>query len=56
VPCSMREVCLRVCELSKEVHAACTGDVVAKQASKNAHDTGLDKQFTLYTCEGDWLS
>jgi hypothetical protein len=38
-----------------EVHAAGTGDVFGKQASKNAHDAGLDKHCTMYTCEGDWL-
>ena len=38
---------LRVCEWSTEVHAAGTVDVFGKQASKNAHDVGLDKHCTL---------
>jgi hypothetical protein len=36
-----------VCEQSTEVHAARTGDVFEKQASENAHDTGLDKYYKL---------
>jgi hypothetical protein len=38
---------LWVCELSIEVHAACTVDVFGKQASGSPHDAGLDKQCTL---------
>jgi hypothetical protein len=38
---------VRVREYSTEVHAAGTGDVFWKQASKNAHDAGLDKPCTL---------
>jgi hypothetical protein len=36
-----------VCELSTEVRADGTGAVFEKQASKNAHDAGLDKHCTL---------
>jgi hypothetical protein len=38
---------MRVCEYSAEVNAASTGDVFGKRASKNAHDAGLDRHFTL---------
>jgi hypothetical protein len=47
---------LRVCEWSTGIHAACTGDVVGKQASKDPHDAGLDKHCTLQISgDYDWL-
>jgi hypothetical protein len=47
MPCSMREVWLRVYVWSMEVNAVSTGDVFGKQASKSPYDAGLDKQCTL---------
>jgi hypothetical protein len=43
----MPEVWFAVREYITEVHAASTGEFFGKQASKNAHDAGLDKHCTL---------